>query len=292
MDVKDLLINIGFTQQECNTYHYYKSMVKNEIEYFSSQYMNGNILFDEVLIEIHKLCGDELHEYTLDLLFVAECMPYLLDMYEKRGIRKDIFFNTMSDLKCKLDECVRVKNIFGTFVVGWYKEFFKLERIAFGRLQYDIVAYENESVTINGYTIDTGDFILGCHIPSSGPLTPSLCKKSFEEAYLFFKDKLKDGILPIMCTSWLLYPNYCQVFGENSNTLNFQKNFKIVNVINTESFQDAWRVFGEDVGENADNLPSDTTLQRSFIEYIKKGYSFGFGSGFVLFDGTNILTRQ
>ena len=292
MVVGELLKNIGFTEEEQKTYFHYKSMVHKEIEEYSCNFMKQKISFSDALSEIHEICKYKLHEYTLDLLFVAESMCFLYDKYEEKGIGKDIFFNTMSDLKYKLDECLSYKKIFGTFVVNWYKEFFTLDRFAFGRLQFDNWSHKENSIKINGYTINKGDFVLGCHIPSSGPLTPALCESSFKEAYSFVKDRLKDGILPIETTSWMLYPKYSEVLDKNSNVANFQRYFEIVSVIDTEKFDDAWRFFGREFDGDISKLPSKTTLQRNFIEYIKRGNGFGLGKGFILFDGENILTRK
>ena len=147
-------------------------------------------------------------------------------------------------------------------------------------------------VTVDDFTLNKGDFVLRCHIPSGGPLKPELCRESFQIAYEFFTDRLKDGILPIVCRSWLLYPDYTDVFGENSNTVDFAKNFKIISVHETEGFDEAWRVFGVDYEGDVSKLPTDTTLQRNFIEYIKEGKAFGGGTGVLLFDGKEVLTRR
>lgn len=293
MLVKNLMNEIGFTKDEQNKYYEYKNLIGTRMDSYAEDFMRGKLSFNEALDNVHKFQSCELHQYTIDLLFVLECTSFLLEKYESNGISKKIFIDTMKDIKYKLEECIRVKNIFGIFVIEWYENFLYLKRIALGRLQYDISTYNGDAITINHYTIHKGDFVLWCHIPSSGPLNPELCIESFKMAYDFFAGKLNNGILPIMCCSWLLYPQYREVFGEKSNIAVFTSRFEIVDVQHDEKFNDMWRVFGVEC-DNIDinDLPSNTTMQRNFIQYMKKGYSFGEATGFILFDGENVLTQN
>lgn len=295
MLVKNLLNEIGFTKDEQDKFYEYNKPVGRKMDNYAEAFMHGNLSFHEALTEVHKFQRDTLHQYTIDLLFILECTGYLLEKYEAAGISKDIFIDSMKDIKYKLEECIRVKNIFGTFVADWYEGFFCLTRFALGRLQYDIQTYSGDAITINGYTIQEGDFAPACHIPSSGPLHHELCMESFKIAYDFFREKRTHDILPIICSSWLLYPPYRKVFHEKSNTYKFASNFEIVSVRNTEKFDDLWRVFGiEPEGSeiNINKLPADTGMQRNFIQYMKEEHSFGTATGIVLFDGKKALTHN
>ena len=293
MLVNNLMNEIGFTKEEQNKYYEYKNLIGTRMDSYAEDFMRGKLSFNEVLDKVHKFQSCGLHQYTIDLLFVLECTSFLLEKYESNGISKKIFIDAMKDIKYKVEECIRVKNIFGIFVVKWYEKFLDLKRIALGRLQYDISTYNGDAITIKNYTIHEGDFVLWCHIPSSGPLNPELCIESFKMAYDFFADKLNNGILPIMCCSWLLYPQYREVFGEKSNIANFKSNFEIVDVQNKEKFDEMWRVFGVECDSiDINDLPSNTTMQKNFIQYMKKGYSFGVATGFILFDGENVLTKN
>lgn len=295
MLIKNLMNEIGFTMGEQNEYYEYKNLIGSRMDSYAEDFMHGKISFNEALDAVHKFQSCELHQYTIDLLFVLECTSFLLEKYESNGISKKIFIDTMKDIKYKLEECIKVKNIFGIFVVNWFEYYFYIKRIALGRLQYDISTYSGDEIKIKGYTIHEGDFVLRCHIPSSGPLNSELCMESFKMAYNFFHDKLNNGILPIMCCSWLLYPQYREVFGEKSNIVAFASNFEIVYVQNKEKFDDMWRVFSVECDSsdiNINDLSSNTTMQRNFIQYMKKGYSFGTATGVLLFDGENVLTQK
>ncbi len=281
-----------FSDEDRENYSKYKNLVGDSLKDIAKRYMNRELPMLEALDLIHALDIPGVGDYTRDLFFVFECTPIIEKIYEKEGLDKEIFKFFLQDIKYKLDECLRVKNVFGTFVVTWYNVFFEFRRVPLGRLQFDMAKYEEDPIRVGEYTLEKGDFFLRCHIPSGGPLKPELCKESLDRAYALFADRLHNGILPITCRSWLLYPGYRDVFGENSNTVKFAENFEIHTTREFEEFEDAWRVFGTENIEKLSELPKDTALQRNFIEYIKSGKPFGDGAGILLYDGKRILTAR
>ncbi len=292
MTVQNIIEKIGFSAEQQKSYFEYKSLVGDRIFNSAKAYMQGEIAFSEAIEKAHLLQNENLHQYIINALFVIECLPFLLEKYNRKNISPEIFINSMKDLKYKLDEAKKVYGVFGVEPIAWYERFLDMRRFAFGRLQFNIAEFEEDDITLSGYTVKKGDFVLACHIPSSGPLKPEMCKESFCMAYEFFKDKISSGILPVTCHSWLLYPPYQAVFGENSNTGEFIKNFEIIKVFETEQFEDAWRVFGINFDGDIAELPQNTSMQKGFAEYIKQGGSFGVGLGIILLDGKNVLTRK
>lgn len=287
---KDLFIKIGFTEQMISECEKYKEFSENTIYPYAKLYMSDEIELNEILDKIHTLKSPDLHEYTIDLLFLLECVPFLRDKYMQKNIPEDMFIDAMKDIKYKVDECLNLKKIFGTFVMAdWYGGFLKLTRVAFGRLQFDINKFEEDDFQICNYTVKKGDFILNCHIPSSGPLVSEDCYLSYKMAYNYFKNKLRDGILPIFCRSWLLYPAYLNFMDEKSNIVEFSKDYEIYGQCDHETFLNMWRIFGKE--DDIDNLPMETTLQKKFLTYMKSGGKHGSGKGILLFDGNNILTK-
>ena len=292
MTIENIIEKIGFSKEQREKYFEYKTLAGNKIFDLAKAYMKGEIAFGEAIEKAHLLDGEDLHKYTINTLFVIECLPFLLEKYREKDVSEEIFINSMKDLKYKLDEAYKVYGVFGVEPIAWYERFLDMRRFALGRLQFNVAEFEEDDTTIKGYPVKKGDFVLACHIPSAGPLIPKMCIESFNTAYEFFKDKVSGGILPVTCSSWLLYPPYKSVFGENSNTGEFIKNFEIVKAWQTEKFEDAWRVFGMHFNGNVDNLPTETSMQKGFVEYIKQGGSFGAGLGVILLDGKEILTRK
>ena len=292
MIAENLLDKIGFGAEFLEEYQRYEKVLGAKLEPYEKAYMNGEASIVKALLDIHKFKNENLSEYTLDLMFILGCSGFLLEKYKEKGISEDIFIDSMKDIKYKTIECMKVKGVFGTFVADWYDGFFKLNRIALGRLQYDIALKLEKEAEILGYTIGTDDFVLGCHIPSSGPLKHELCLESYRRAYNFFKDRIRDGVLPIVCASWLLYPPYKEVFGESSNIMDFVRDFEVLKVEESSNFSDAWRVFDTDYDGDAGKLSQKTRLQRSFVQYIMAEKPFGAGYGILLFDGEKVITRK
>ena len=223
--------------------------------------------------------------YMADLLFWLHCVPMAQKRYEEFGIAPEIFWESMTDFSYKIQEC---KTRFGVCGVAsmWYLLMFEWKLVALGRLRYQVVTFPEESYTWNDYRLERGDVVYACHIPTAGPLTQELCMDSLDRAYQFLKDKLKGGILPVTCNTWLLYPPYVeQVFPPNSNLRRFADLFDVVNRTEIDVFDDGWRVFGPAYFEEGKALPCDTTLRRNFLRYIENGGGFGRGYGVLLYDG-------
>ncbi len=292
MIVESIIEKIEFSKEQQEKYFEYKTLAGNKIFDLAKAYMQGEIAFSEAIEKAQSLESEDLHKYTINALLVIECMPFLLEKYREKGVSEEIFINSMKDLKYKLDEAKKVYGVFGVEPIGWYEGFLDMRRFAFGRLQFNVDEFEEDDTTIKGYTVKKGDFVLACHIPSCGPLKPEMCVDSFNKAYEFFKDEVSGGILPVTCHSWLLYPPHKAVFGDNSNTGDFIKNFEIIKTHKTDTFDNAWRVFGMHFDGDVNKLPKETSMQKGFAEYIKQGGSFGAGLGVILLDGKNVLTRE
>lgn len=292
MTAQQIIEKIGFSSEQQKNYVEYKRLFGNEIFSLSKAYMQGEIAFSEAVKKAHLLESENLHKYTINALFVIECMPFLFKKYQEKGIDEDVFINSMKDIKYKLDEVYKIDGFFGVEPINWYERFLDMRRFGLGRLQFNLAEFEFEDTYVCGHKLKKGDFAIACHIPSAGPLKPEMCAESFNMAYEFFKDRVSGGILPVTCHSWLLYPPYKSVFGESSNTGDFIKNFEIIKTEQTDDFDDAWRVFNKNFKGDANDLPSATSMQRKFIDYIKKGGKFGVGYGVILLDGKKILTSE
>ena len=128
MLAENLLEDIGFTEEQRATYQKYATVYGNEITPISSAFFAGDLSLPDALEKVRLLHQDTVHEYTADLMFLLDCTGYVQERYRTAGISDDIFVNTMTDIRYKLNECLRCKGIFGTFVAWWYDKFFSLEQ--------------------------------------------------------------------------------------------------------------------------------------------------------------------
>lgn len=247
------------------------------------EYLNG-------VIELSKEYNE--NECTLDFIFLLLCTPIVYERYKEKGIPEETYWDTMADMRCKLIECIKCEEVPGTFVAGWYNGFFKLERFAYGRFQFEETDYGNDFdfVTKAGYRLTKGQTMIGFHIPSSGvPLTDEVRLDAYKKAYEQYKHLFPDGIMYFCCGSWLLYPRHKEFLPEKSNILKFMSDFEIISWSESEDFHDAWRIFDKYSDLPADQLPTDTSLRKAYAEWLKAGNKGGSGNGVIVFDGEKIL---
>lgn len=232
------------------------------------------------------------NEFSLDLLLIVNSLPTLHQKYRERGIPDEIFYESMDDIRCKVNECVECKGVVGTFVADWYDRFFKLTCFAYGRFQYEVMTYEGEDFTMSsGKVFKNGDKYINMHIPSRGiPLTDEVRFASYRAAYPHFSALFEDGIVIFGCSSWLLYPRHREFLPAGMNLLKFMGDFEMVNWKETpDDFHDRWRLYGKHAALPDDQLPCDTTMRRAYAKWLQAGNPTGRGFGIFAFDGQNIL---
>lgn len=246
---------------------------------------------------VNRLLGDltslahraGVHPYTLHLLFYMEASQGLLARYRAGGFSEDVFWDTTTDLSCKLKECHEVYGIWGTFVAGWHADFFRMKRFGLGRLQFEIAAFDRPDYMRDGFTVRRGERVYSLHIPSSGPLTRESCLDAYRRAYAFFRPDREDRPLWLMCISWLLFPDNEQFFPRPSHILDFAHDFDIIDRHPLPTFSDGWRVFGGEWRKPPEQLPRRTSLQRAYVTWLQNGGQTGYGVGMLCFDGRRIL---
>lgn len=268
--VKEYILNLGtepFVQYQGNE----RALSLRKAELFVKQ--------------AHERIADG-NKFVLNLLLWLNCIPYLHKEYKKLRISDEIFYDSMKDFLYKVKECKSIYGICGVFV-NWFFLFFELKELSLGRLQYEVYQFDYEEYVFSDVKIKKGDRVYFSHIPSSGALTYDMCMDSFQKAYEFFKSDLSGDIIPIISHTWLLYRPYIDsVFPENSNLWKFAKMFDIIDTTSTGNvFDDSWRIFNKKYEGTTTDLPTDNTLRRNFVEYIKSGGDFGYGYGIILYDG-------
>lgn len=224
---------------------------------------------------------------TVNMVLLLMAIEPLKKKYQDNHLPEQLMWDSMVDLTCKLWECRNVRGIWGTFVPSWYKGFYVLDLFKLGRLEYERKVFKREPY----HDFQPGDVVVGCHIPSAGPLTTEEVMQSLRLAWEFYKDTHKNGKLLVMCDSWLLYPEYHDhVFPEGSNLQKFQEMFEIIFWDYQRKKGDFWRIFNVDYApEVLDSVPTDTTLRRNMWNFLKAGNEMGSALGYLVFDGEKII---
>lgn len=217
-----------------------------------------------------------LHPYTVDLLVYLCMTKHLQVLYRERGLDMQIYRDSVLDLKWKLQECKLVKGICGSFVGAWFAGFFRLDRFALGRLQFELRTARCD-YNKNGILLEKEKTtVINVHIPRTGtPMDKESCDKAYAAARAFFRKQAEN--CPFVCHSWLLYPENKSILPANTNTYRFLSEYEIVDW-GVNQGQDLWRLFDTDETD-PHKLPTDGTLRRCYAEHLKGGGSVGWGYG-------------
>lgn len=229
-----------------------------------------------------------IHQYTVKLLFFILLSEHLEKVYKEKGLSDEIYYNNMCDLKYKLLECHSLHGIWGTVSATWFPRFFDVTRFALGRLQFEVMDswfdYDDDDIHIK-----KEDKIINVHIPSSGKLLQEDCLDAYKQAYDFYKEYHRDGVLYLYCHSWLLEPALEELLDETSNIIQFKRNYRVFRTDKRGTFPDAWRVFMQKEDVPIEEYPENNSLQKKIKEYLLKGNTIGYGLGVMAFDGEKIL---
>ena len=237
------------------------------------------LLYKELVIDktVKAANLSSVHPYTAMLLIHILMSKRLRKLYRENGIDYVIFKDTLLDLKWKLLECKAVKGIVGISSFRWFEGFYRLERFALGRLQFELLAakcdYEKD-----GIVLKKGEStVINVHIPRTGkPIDKESCDASYDAARKFFK-KMTGEDLHFACRSWLLFPENKKILPGKSNVYRFMSEYDIVS-FEYNLGEDLWRLFDTEE-KNPDKLPTDTTLRRLYVEHLKNGGRVGEGYG-------------
>ena len=295
--IRDICEILGFDEESVLCFEeacskiYASSEASECLELARQEMFAGSEIFKEKLPLISDAAG--VHRYTSDMVFWLSCAQPLREIYEKEGLTDELCLDALRDLLYKNRECLKVYGVPGTYT-QWFQKFFTLERFTFGRLEYDVKVWEMEDY--KDY-LTAGDRVFGCHIPSSGPLTPGAVMDSVKRLYDFAKkkDMLKDGKLAISCATWLIYPPMVELLDEDSNIRKFHDIFDMIIVNHREENPYSsldWVFYKKyDGPESLKTMPEDTKLQRILKKFYLEGGTQGVGMGMIIFDGERIVNK-
>ena len=258
----------------------------NELCQISNMWKETRKIADTMELRNQLSQKSGVHIYTVNAAVVIAASKWLHDEYRQKGIADDIFWDTMSDLKCKLDECKQVKGVYGTFVEDWYDGIFDMSIFKLGRFEYQVNTFDEDTpCTIGSYTLNKGDRVYSIHIPSGSPMPLDVRLDSYKKAYEFF------GRSPIvlMCKSWLIYSKNKEIFPPHLNLVSFGDDFHHLWDYTDENYSNCWRIFGVEYDGNPDNLPCDNTPRKAMVKWLKSGNKPGGGKGVFVFDGEKII---
>ncbi len=246
----------------------------------------GNAEFLELLHAAENY-GEEIaeHKFRMQLVFAYYCFALLEEKYEKANLSVELYKATVTDFKMRIYECREVYHFNGIFVAWWYLIFCNMSLHGIGGLEFEKTNADFD-YSKNGVEVKKGDSIVALHIPPKFKMNRESVTRAIKESYKFYGFS---GRVAYQCDSWLLFPDYENVFVEGGNIKEFRSFFDVISHHYTETFEECWRVFKVGEIESLDLMPRDTRLQRNVIEHLKSGGKSGEGFGVLVFDGENIV---
>lgn len=178
---------------------------------------------DAITIETYDENEKDGKRNLLSFLFMLEALE---EKYKEKGITKEIFDDTASDVVRWTDIWTDAKNEMHLGELSWLKHHYQMKMFKLGRLQF-LMSECRHAIPSKGLKV--GDPVIEIHIPSAGPLDPEACKASVEMAKDFFAKYFPEFKYEYFtCHSWLLDETLAEILNENSNILKFQQLFDIV----------------------------------------------------------------
>lgn len=221
----------------------------------------------------------------LNMLFLFELIDIIYDKYKKLCVDDDIIYNTLFDVRIKLNECVRVKNILGISRMEWYRLFYQAIIFKLGRFQYAFSNFNHDYYEKDGVVLKRGMPAIYIHIPQSGEkMDDGIREDSYRKAYVFFKkfypEMLQDDYLPVVCKTWLFFEKHKEFLDKDSSIVRFTGDFDIISKEEWEKFYASIFLFDRDDDDgNYEEYPQKTTLQKAYVNWLSAGNKSGVACG-------------
>jgi hypothetical protein len=210
-------------------------------------------------------------------------LPDTLDYHRAHGISDNESRAIFADLGRHLRVFFKTFGQTGLHVQGWFSLHMRGMLFDFGRLQFNRSRMGADQAAIDAARMPCkqGDYVLNCHIPDSGPLTPEGVRESLRRAKPFFDEHFPDeGPYELAtCDSWLID----------------EQLIEMVPGSNIAKFVALWHPFGEaENGDGAvlnfvfrrpdaqvDDLPTTSSLERAIVAHLKAGKHMQTRSGWL-----------
>ena len=192
------------------------------------------------------------------------CCEKTWEIYEKLGISREIFRDTMGCFGRFVRECRVHRGVWAFDRAWWTPRQISGELMRIGTLEYERVGAE-----------------IALHIPSDADLTEAAVDDALRRAGALLEEKFPRWRgAPMTCESWLLSPDLPGLLPESSRILAFQRRFRITEVHGGCRDYREW-VFRDSTSPTR-ALPEDTTLQRNLKAFLLAGGDFRSGSGILI----------
>lgn len=200
------------------------------------------------------------------LALVAAAEDVHADLVD-RGVPGDVAWASLSDLGQQVHIHRVVHGSFGLSSQSWCAGNYTGRLLWLGRLQF---ALERDETNVTG---SQDNYVLGVHIPESGPLTPEAIDESLALAREIALPAFSDYSPQVITLySWLLDPGIIAHLDPASNMARFAHRFELSGE-SRDGYRDAlyfgFHIEPGDRQIDLDSLPQNTSLQRAIVAQLK-----------------------
>lgn len=187
-------------------------------EFYS--YLDSVRVTDALTIEKYNKNSEDGKKNLVYYLFFCE---ELSRKYAEAGIPENILLDTLGDLVVWTKTWTNVKGTLHLAELSWLARHLEMKLFKLGRLQFCMAKSEDDLPEFN---IHVGDDVMEIHIQGEGKLDINDCKKSIDEAKLFFSRHFPDYKYTVFtCHSWLIDEDLKEFLPEESNIIKFGNMF-------------------------------------------------------------------
>jgi len=226
--------------------------------------------------------------FPVYLVFYCALADEAWRRYQKAGLGRELYLNSMHDLYCKIHITYGLYKMWGLYCSAWFNDFFLLKRFGLGRLEYELFEspfdYDHPA-----YALKKGQKLVNVHIPASGPLAMDGVVDSLKRAVDFYNDDFPDSVIPFLCETWMLYEPTYNLMPEGGNLRKFADLFTVVENQIIPGCDDRWRIFHMPNSVPISTYPEDTRMQRSMKKWLLEGNRMGNGLGIFFYDRGTFL---
>lgn len=210
------------------------------------------------------LPGDE----RISLAAFLRTLPDIRRHHTELGVPDEISWASLADLGRQVGLHRRTYGEFGFETQWWLIPHWSGVLYHLGRLQFLLYA---EQQPVPG--VEPGEWVIGVHIPETGPLTPDAIDDSLDQARTFFAEHFGDKpVRTATLTSWLLDPHLVEHLPAGSNMVRFAERFTLLDrPVENDDGSAVYFTFRSRDLDQLDRLPRDTSLQRLVLDRIAAG---------------------
>jgi len=206
-------------------------------------------------------------------------LPDVRRYHAGRGISDEISWATLADLGKQLDVHRRTNGSYGLETHWWMTNHWTGQIYTLGRLQF-LLHQVPASNPVPG--TGPGEWVIGVHIPETGPLTPEAVDASLDQAREFFPRHFPEHpVRTATLDSWLIDPYLLDQLPQDSNMVRFGRRFTPYGKPRDSQESAVYFTFRTRDLDRLDELPRDTTLQRLVLDRIESGGTWQSAFGYL-----------